>query len=79
MGDKTVSIQLLSPSSRDNPYPINQAITNYFTDHIEQNLVVGLDKLIGAEKYHINFLQGHGELTFIAKEKYGIIYKRISM
>ena len=69
MGDKTVSIQLLSPSSRDNPYPINQAITNYFTDHIEQNLVVGLDKLVGAEKYHINFLQGHGELTVYSQRE----------
>ena len=69
MGDKTVSIQLLSPSSRDNPYPINQAITNYFTDHIEQNLVVGLDKLIGAKKYHINFLQGHGELTVYSQRE----------
>ena len=69
MGDKTVSIQLLSPSSRDNPYPISQAVTNYFTDHIEQNLVVGLDKLIGAEKYHINFLQGHGELTIYSQRE----------
>ena len=64
-GDKTVPVQLLNPSYEDNSYHINQAVTNYFTDHIEENIVVGLDKLIGAEKYHINFLQGHGELTVI--------------
>ena len=63
MGDYSIPVQLLSPSTRDNPYPINQAVTNYFTDHIEENIVVALDKLLKTEKKNIDFLQGHGELS----------------
>jgi len=63
MGENSISVQLLSPSTRDNPYPINQAVTNYFIDHIEENIVVGLDKLFMTEKKRIHFLQGHGELS----------------
>ncbi len=63
MGENNIPIQLLSPSTRDNPYPINQAVTNYFTDHIEENIVVGLDKLFKTRKKNIHFLQGHGELS----------------
>ena len=63
MGDYSIPVQLLSPSTRDNPYPINQAVTNYFTDHIEENIVIGLDKLLKTEKKNIHFLQGHGELS----------------
>ena len=63
MGDYSIPVQLLSPSTRDNPYPINQAVTNYFIDHIEENIVVGLDKLFMTEKKRIHFLQGHGELS----------------
>ena len=63
MGDYSIPVQLLSPSTRDNPYPINQAVTNYFIDHIEENIVIGLDKLLKTEKKNIHFLQGHGELS----------------
>ena len=63
MGENSIPVQLLSPSTRDNPYPINQAVTNYFIDHIEENIVVGLDKLFMTEKKRIHFLQGHGELS----------------
>ncbi|MEC8513786.1 MAG: Gldg family protein [Bacteroidota bacterium] len=63
MGEYSIPVQLLSPSTRDNPYPINQAVTNYFIDHIEENIVVGLDKLFKTEKKRIHFLQGHGELS----------------
>ena len=63
LGENSIPVQLLSPSTRDNPYPINQAVTNYFIDHIEENIVVGLDKLFMTEKKRIHFLQGHGELS----------------
>ena len=39
MGENSIPVQLLSPSTRDNPYPINQAVTNYFIDHIERILL----------------------------------------
>ena len=31
MGEYSIPVQLLSPSTRDNPYPINQAVTNYLS------------------------------------------------
>ena len=75
MGENSIPVQLLSPSTRDNPYPINQAVTNYFIDHIEENIVVGLDKLFMTEKKRIHFLQGHGELSVFDRRAWFYLQK----
>ena len=79
MGENSIPVQLLSPSTRDNPYPINQAVTNYFIDHIEENIVVGLDKLFMTEKKESTFYKVMENCPFLTKEKLGFIFKKTSL
>ena len=76
MGENSIPVQLLSPSTRDNPYPINQAVTNYFIDHIEENIVVGLDKLLKTEKKESTFYKVMENCLYLIKEKLGFILQK---